>query len=310
MKKLIFTVCFLGALLLTAQENNNGITLGAYIPEQSEGIPTHARNMLKNKLNRIITENGISDNVYNPRFILVPNITVLNKNITGTAPAMVVLNIDLSLYIGDGIGGNLFASESIPLKGVGTNENKAYIAALKTIKPNSPNIKSFVSKSKQKIIEYYDQNCELLVKKSQNLEAQNEFGEALFTLSSVPEVSSCFDNVKSKLRPLYIKAINRDCEVKFNEASAIWAANQDLEAANAAGLLLSGIEPMATCFPKAKTLYENIAERIKAKELLDREWHVKLKELDNEKSSIQAARDVGVAYGLNQQPTYNIRGWY
>ena len=60
MKKIIYTVLFLVSMVMFGQENDNAITLGAYIPEQAEGIPTYAKSMLKNKLGRIITENGIS----------------------------------------------------------------------------------------------------------------------------------------------------------------------------------------------------------------------------------------------------------
>ncbi len=310
MKYLIVTLVFLTSLFISGQENNNGITLGAYVPEQSENIPKHAHNMLKNKLGRIITQNGISDNVYNSRFIITPNITVLSKNITGTAPTMIVLNLDLTLYIGDGVAGNLFSSESIPLKGVGTNENKAYMSALKRVNPNNQDIKRFISKGKQKIIDYYNQNCGLMLKKAQSFEAQNNFEEALFTLTSVPEVSDCFNSVKSKIRPLYIKTINRDCKVKLNEATAIWAANQDIDAANSAGLLLSSIEPTSSCFSQVRILYNKIATRVK--DLGDRDWNYALKVLEVEANTIQAARDVGMAYGKNQPEsvTYNIRGWY
>ncbi|MDD7887122.1 hypothetical protein [Flavivirga sp. 57AJ16] len=310
MKKIIYTVLFLISMVIFGQENNNGITLGAYIPEQAEGIPTYAKSMLKNKLGRIITENGISDNVYNSRFIITPNITVLNKNITGTAPPMVVLNIDLTLYIGDGIAGNLFSNESIQLKGVGTNENKAYIAALKQLKPKSQDIQRFISKGKQKIIDYYNTNCNLMIKKAKSLEAQNNYEEALFVLINVPEASTCFNSIKSKIKPLYTKAINRDCKLKLNEASAIWAANQDIDAANEAGLLLSSIEPTASCFSQVKTLYNKIAIRVK--DLGDRDWNYDLKVLEVESNIVKAARDVGMAYGKNQPKsvTYNVRGWY
>lgn len=310
MKTLICTLMILVSILSSAQENNNGITLGAYIPEQAESIPKYAEGLLKNKLKRIITENGISDNIYNPRFIITPNITVLNKNITGSAPPMIVLNIDLTLYIGDGIAGNLFSSESLQIKGVGTNENKAYIAALKKVNPKNLNIQQFISSGKQKIIDYYNSNCSLIVKKAKSLEAQNQFEDALITLTHVPESSTCFNTVKSKIKPLYTKTINRDCKIKLNEASAIWAANQDIDAANSAGALLASIEPTASCFSQVKSLYAKIAARVK--DLGDRDWKYALKVLEVEANIIQAARDVGIAYGKNQPEsvTYNLRGWY
>ncbi|WP_044632281.1 V-type ATP synthase subunit E family protein [Neotamlana sedimentorum] len=310
MKNIIVSFFLFCGMVLLAQDNNNGITLGSYIPPQIEGIPAYAKNMLANKLGRIITENGIANNSQSSRFIITPNITVLNKNITGTAPVMTALVLDLTLYIGDGVAGNLFSSTSLQLKGVGTNENKAYISAIKRINPKNKEIESFISSSKQKIIDYYNANCNSIVNRAQTLEYNNELEEALLILTSIPEVSSCYNSVKSKIKPLYQKAIDRDCTIKFNEASAIWAANQDIDAANSAGLLLSGIEPSSACFSQVKTLYGQIEERVK--DLQDRDWNYSLKELEVEADIVQAARDIGLAYGENQPESvsYNVRGWY
>ena len=314
MKNLICYIFLFAVLSVGAQNNINqdGISLEAYIPDQIESIPVYAKSLLKNKLNQVITKNGISSGSYDSRFIITPNINVLSKNIAPTAPPKTALSLEITLYVGDGIEGKLFSSASIELKGVGTNENKAYIAAIKQIRPNNPLLQDMLSKSKKRIIEYYNDNCNLIIKKADALSAQNKYEEALSALSSIPEVSTCFNTVKKKINPIYVKAINVECNRKLNEASSIWAANQDLNAANEAGAILATIEPEATCFNDVKSLYQNIAERIKAKELLDRDWQYKLKELDVKKSRIKAARDVGVAYGLNQRRyyTYRVRHWY
>ena len=314
MKNIICYIFFLGSLSIVSQNtiNEDGISLEAYIPEQIETIPAYAKNLLKSKLNQIITKNGIGSGDYESRFIITPNVNVISKNITATAPPMVTLSLEITLYVGDGIEGKLFSSTSIELKGVGTNENKAYISAIKKIESNNPMFQNMLTKSKKRIIEYYNSNCSLITKKANALIAQNKYQEALSALSSVPEVSTCFNMIKNKINSVYIKAINIECTRKLNEASSIWAANQDLNAANDAGAILATIEPEATCFSKIKALYQNIAERVKAKELLDRDWQYKLKELNVEKSRIQAARDIGVAYGLNQPRyyTYRIRNWY
>lgn len=297
---------------LVAQNNVNydGIFLGSYIPQQLESVPAYAQSMLANKLNQIITKNDIGQGGYDAQFIITPNIIVLSKDIVPTAPPSVALNLEVTLYVGDGISGTLFTSESIQVKGVGTNENKAYMAAINQIKPKNQALQNLVSRSKDRIIEYYNKNCSVIINRADALAAQNKYDEALVALAGIPEVSTCFNSVKTKIGPMYVKAINIGCKRKLNEAKSIWAANQDLSAANEAGSILALIEPEATCFPEVRSLYQDIAQRIKAKELLDRDWEYKLKELDVERSSIQAARDVGVAYGLNQQPIYNIRGWY
>ncbi len=311
MKRLLYIIIFV-ATSMVAQEkkNNDGIALAAYVPQQIENVPSGARKMLLNRLTQVITKNGIGNNAYNARFVLTPNVEVLSKDITATAPPKIALNLNVTLYIGDGVTGDLFASESIELKGVGTNENKAYISAIKRLTPKNPNVLSFIEKGKGKIIEYYNNNCDLLIKKAASLESQNEFEEALIVLTNVPEVSTCLDKVKSKVESLYKKSIDRDCKQKLNEASAIWAANQDIDAANEAGALLSSVEPQGACYGQVKSLYAKIASGVK--DLSDRSWKYQLKVLDLQRSAIKAARDVGVAYGKNQPKSvsYNVRGWY
>lgn len=302
----------ISSLSLIAQDqiNYDGIFIGAYVPHQIESIPSAAKKMLSTKLNQIVTQKGIADNSYNSRFIITPNVMVLTKDVLPTAPPKVALNLEVTFYIGDGIEGTVFTSETVSAKGVGTNENKAYISAIRQIRPKSPILQEFVKNGKKRVIDYYNSNCSLVQRKVEGLSAQNKYEEALAVLAGVPEVSSCFETIKNKINPIYIQAINVGCTRKLNEARSIWSANQDLRAANKAGAILASIDPQASCFSEVTTLYQNIAERIKAKELLDRDWQYKLKELNVETSSIKAARDIGVAYGLNQQPTYNIRGWY
>ena len=151
MKKIIYTLLLMSSLTLVAQNdiNYDGIFMGSYIPEQMESIPSSAKKMLANKLTQIITSKGISDNSYSSRFIITPNIAVLTKNITPTAPPKIVLNLEVTFYIGDGIEGTMFTNETVEIKGVGTNENKAYIAAIRQIKPKSPIIQAFVKKGKK-----------------------------------------------------------------------------------------------------------------------------------------------------------------
>lgn len=296
---------------MVAQEkiNTDGIALATYVPQQIENVPASARKMLVNRLAQIITKNGISENPYNSRFVLVPNVTVLSKDVTATAPPKIALNLNVTLYIGDGIEGTIFASESIELKGVGTNETKAYMSAIKRLSPKNTQVLEFVEAGKTKIIEYYNANCSNILKKASALESQNQFEEALVLLTTVPEASTCFDKVKSKIKVLYQKSIDRDCKQKLSEATAIWSANQDLNAANEAGAILASVEPQGSCYGQVKSLYAKIAARVK--DVSDRDWKYQLKVLDLNETYIKAARDVGVAYGKNQPQNvnYNVRSW-
>jgi len=142
------------------------------------------------------------------------------------------------------------------------------------------------------------------------LEASGQTTQALGTILNIPETSSCFTKQYPKISKLYKRAINEDCNRKLNAAKSLWAANQDLNTANEVGSILASIEPRSSCFSEVKTFYDQIGNRVA--ELYDRRWEYQLMELDIDKSEIEAARAIGVAYGTNQAQniTYNTKGWY
>ncbi|MFV8376307.1 hypothetical protein [Flavobacterium sp. LB1P71] len=287
------------------------IALTAYIPSQ-ESMPELTTNILTNKLNQIISTNGIANSSNNSRFIITANANVMTKDLLATAPSMTALTLDVTLYIGDGIDGKKFASKSLTLKGVGTNETKAYLDAMKSINQNDAGIQSFVTNAKNKIIDYYNANCNKLIKEVQVLDKQNMYEEAIFKLTSVPvECIDCYNKTMAIIPAIYKKKINRDCSVKLAEANHLWNANQDYDTAVSVGEILNSIDPSTACFNEVKALSNRVGKRIL--EIDKREWNLNYeKEVGLQKDLIKAYHDVGVAYG-NGQPknvTYNVIGWW
>lgn len=318
MRKLI-TVLFILAATISYSQNNKGkvddmgrIVLNAYVPDQTDGLTSSAKNSLENKLNQIATSTGMGGGASNPRFIITANVVVLTKDITPTAPPMQAYTLDVTLYIGDGIDGKKFASQTTTVKGVGENETRAYMAALKNLNPNDAKIKSFVESGKSKIIEYYNTNCDFILKEAQTLITQKEFDYAIYKLTGVPEVClECYNKCMTAVGPIYQQKIDFECKTKLTEANTIWSAGQSWDAAERAGAILSTIDPDATCYKDSKVLAEKIGKRIL--EVDKREWSLKVeKEVDLQRDMIKAYRDVGTAYG-NGQPktvTYNVSGWW
>ncbi len=288
--------------------DNQRLPISVWIPEQSD-LTSESKNNLENKLMQIATANGMSGDAGSSRFIITANIVVTSKDITPTAPPMHAYSLDVTLYIGDGYEGTSFASHTTSVKGVGQNETKALNAALKNMKTNDIAYQAFVSKGKTKIIEFYNSQCDLIIKEAQTLASQNRFEEAIYKLTGIPEVcKDCYIKCMDAVGPIYQSQIDRECQMKLNKASNIWAANQNVEAANAAGEILSTIEPDAVCFREVKALAEKIAPRVK--EIDGREWQYILKDQMLMNERIKAWRDVGVAYGTGQPKsiTYNNTG--
>ena len=278
---------------------NGRIGLSAYVPQQVDKISPGTANMLTTKLNQIATQNGFAGDPYFQLFILTANIVPITKDYLSTAPPMTAVTLEITLYIGESENGTLFASKSITVKGVGTNETKAYIEAMKGIRSSDPAIKAFVEEGKSKIVNYYKMKCDAILAQAQAMVSVNQYEDAIETLCSVPDACmDCYTKCMDAIAPIYQAYIDRDCQMKLAEATHIWNANQTVAAANAAGQLLSQIEPRSACFKDVKTLADRISKRVF--ELDKREWAYKLRQLEQVSELIRAYRDIAIAWAKNR----------
>ena len=250
----VLSICFAQAQTTTGKMSDKGrLALAVWVPDQIENMPAIAKKNLENKLMQIVTANGMGGDAMNSRFIITANVIVTTKDITPTAPPMQAYTLDVTLYIGDGFEGKSFSSYTTTCKGVGENETKAYNAALKNVKTSDPNYQSFIEKGKTKIIEYYNAQCDIIIKEAKTLAGQNKFDEAIWKLTSVPDVcTECWNKCMAVIPEIFQKKIDFECKTKLTEANNLWNAGQSWDAAQSAGAILATIDPKASCFNEVK----------------------------------------------------------
>ena len=289
------------------------ISLTSVVADLAENLPEPAIGLLGNKMQQIATINGLGASSLTSRFIITVNLAVLTKDIIPGPPTMIAQNLEATFYIADYQQKKVFSTITIALKGIGINETKAYIAAIKNIKSTSPDLKRFVELGKNKIIEYYNSQCDFIIKDAQAKSSMKQYVEAVSTLSAIPDVcKDCYMKALSAMEPIYKLYIDDQCRKLLNTAQNSWNGSQNSGGADAAGLSLSSIDPEAACFGEAKQLMAQIEQKVLADE--KREWNFKMKQqkdgINLEKQRIEAYRAVGEAYGLHQTSTaYNLKGW-
>ena len=298
----------MGMGLLQAQTKNDpsAIVISVIVPEGLEGFSDEAKNVLTNKLTQIAAANGISAFEEFGRFFITAIPSIMTKDIVPGPPQQIAQNLDITFYVADYFDQKIFAATTISCKGVGTNDNKAYIDAIKNISVNSPKLKEFVSKGKQKIIEYYEAQCNNIIAKAKSLSGQRGFEEAIYLLTSIPEaVPDCYTKALEETQTIFQQYVDHLCEVNLAHAKSAWAAEQNSAGAHKAGAYLNYIYPDARCYGEAQNLYREIKGKV-----LD-DWKFVMKVYQDgvslESQRINAWHEVGVAFGKNQKPiTYNI----
>jgi len=292
------------------------IAIVPYVTDQIEDLPEIAKNNLRSKMAQILTKQGIAGSAgFSSQFIMVPNISVLSKDVVAGAPPKVALNLEVAFYIGDGINGVKYGSAAVMAKGVGSTETKAYVSALRNISSSNKDLAQLIVTAKERILEYYNDGCDFILKEADNLAAENKFDEALYALSSVPVVSKeCFNKAQDRIGDVYQQMIDRDCDMLLNQATNAWNAGQNYEAAVEATELLNQIEPESACFSKVKTLSKSIRAGIK--DTNNKEWAMLNKQLESiteiEKNRLSTTKEIALAYANNQPKNvvYNVKGWW
>ena len=270
------------------------VALAAFVPDQAEGIPPSARQMLQNKMQQIAVKNGLGAAGANLRFFIVPLVTVISKDITATAPPMVAINLDVTFYIVDASSRSIFSQTSIQAKGVGQNDDKAYISALKNVNVNDGKFKGFVEQGKTKIMEFYNSQCDVIMKGANALAGQKKYEEALFGLLTVPDVCrECFDKCMDLSVDIYKQYANYKCTEYMAGAKASWAAMNTDKAAE----FLGKVTPDMECYPQAVQLTQEITQKMLADGA--NVWTFKMTQfdanVDKEKMMIEAGKEVAVA---------------
>ncbi len=317
MKNLIFillSVLSINNLKAQVSTDANRIILNSLVLDKDNKIPEEAKTQLLSKLTQISTKSGMGGNSLTQRFLIAAKINIQTKDIIAGPPQMIVINSEIVFFIGDVETNQVFASYSISAKGVGGNENKALISSIQNINVNSSPLLDFTQTGKNKIIQYFAEQCDYIIKRAQTKAEQQLFDESIYDLMQVPEVcQSCFMKCLSAAQPIYKKKIDRDGEMKLNQARSKWNANQNRQGAEDAASILSSIEPESASYKNAVTLSETI--RVKIEGIDKRNWDFKMKKYDNavnlESHRIESIRQSAIAYYQNLPKTiiYNHIIW-
>ena len=289
------------------------IVLNTYLPENMT-IPGEAKSLLVNKLNQIASNNGMGGSQANPRFIITANVNIGTKDIIAGPPQMVAQNIDITLFIGDAVTNTIFSNTAISLKGVGTNENKAFIEAIKTINARSKEIVAMLEEGKNKIISYYSAQCDFILKQANTLAGQYKFEEAIYQLMVVPETcKECYFKSKDEAKLIFKKKIESDCTEKLKQAKLEWSAEPNSKGANKAAAIMTAIIPSDNCKAEISKLSAEIKNKLQEeqKKKYDFDMLEMQKRYDTEQKRLDAQRDIAVEQAKHQPQsiTYNHIYW-
>lgn len=303
----IFVLAILFCVNVTAQnvDDVGKIALSVVMPENVDGLNVSQLSKLESRITQICTKAGLSASGYNQTFVIYPKFAIYSTDVVeGGMQNITVTTCELSLYIKQVNNNLLFSSVSKSLKGSGKTKEIAITNAISQIPVSDKSFAEFIDEGKQKIIAYYEANCETIIKKADTYIKMQQYSQALGLLMSIPEeISSCYDKIITKSVETFKAYQNQHCAELLQQAKAKSAA-QDWDAALK---ILAEIDPSSNCFKEQQTLTKSIENKVSAE--YKRHWDLQVKAYNDavglEKQRINAIKEIAVSYYKSQPTTVN-----
>lgn len=186
---------------MIAADDQDRIAIGLQQPSSlSADIPQGSYTLLANRLSKAASLNGLAAEGEGQVFNMVPSVAVVEKAVSGTVPPMITQNIEVSVKLVESLNGNTYEQADFSVKGVGATEEKAMTDAFRKIDARNPRLKAFFRKGKQRILEYYNGNCDLILAEADGMVHAQRYLKAYHLLMSTPKASrECFDRCMEKI---------------------------------------------------------------------------------------------------------------
>lgn len=188
----------LAALGLCSLASSAQITLSPMYDAAESKATDGQKAIVEARLRSVITSMKLVSG-YNSRFVLACKTVPLQTEVSGTK---MVQQISATFAVGDARTKTCFGTSIVEFTGIGNTEEQALTNALKNIK-NSPQLRKLVDKSKQRIIDYYNNNAASIIRKAQTLVSGKQYEQALFELCAIPEDCNLYEQALEMMEKVY-----------------------------------------------------------------------------------------------------------
>lgn len=301
----------------------DNICISAYVPEEAD-MSQPETEAVTAMLNRLMTTYGCAGGGFDNRFIVVPSIREVRKEVVGI-DSKIAVELDIYLFLGDGINGTLFSTTSFTVKGIGSSPEKARISALRKAPARSNEMQSFINLGKERIISYYEAQGPSMIKTAQTLAQSHDYENAISILFAIPSTCSHFEHARTLAGEYGLKCVNNQNDSAIRSARQAWSADPTETGAAAAMESLNKVtHPTSAQKAEIEELLKSIDAKFTLRET--RVYQAQMKEADNrheermadissdasvEEARYAAAVSIAKSYAASRPgAVYHIHSWY
>lgn len=199
----------------------------------------------------------------NTGIICKPKLEVFDEETINTGmEKMVVVKVSLSLFVQSIQGNVVFASLSREYAGTGKNRTAALNNALIGINVRDNAYKVFLKKSRDEIVRYYNQMCDIIIEQASTLAKFKRHQNAILLLWPIPKEVDCRETARDTMLAIYADFVEYNClNFLFNARTYITAKDYKLAMEE-----LRKIDAVSSCAKDAVQLMDQIAAKVDEQE--------------------------------------------
>lgn len=240
--------------------SNHGVAFSVLPPAVDKNIPKAASDKLGTKMIQIASQNGIGGLCKNPVLAMVSRVDCVQRELTGTAPQKAIVKYEVTMYCGNFITNDIYASSAQTITGVGSTFDEASSKAMNELK-NTADMQKMLQTASERAIKWYSATAN--VQKLVDEEVGNRnYALAMALLSSVPEQASAtyaYAEKKNKeVSDMFFE--EKAAELLGELEGAIAAAGEDYNPG--LGAYLKVIPVRSSSYARAKQIYDNYLSHV------------------------------------------------
>ena len=263
--------------------SNHGVTFSVLPPAINTNLPQAASDKLGTRMIQIATQNGIGGLCKNPVLAMVSRVDCVQRELTGSAPQKAIVKYEVTMYCGNFITNDIYASSSQTITGVGSNFEDASSKAMNELK-NTADMQKMLSTASERAINWYS-STENVKKIVDEAVGDRNYALAMALLSSVPSQASATyayaEKRNKEVSDLFFE--EKAAELLGELEGAIAAAGE--EYVSGLGAYLKVIPVRSSSYARAKKVYDDYLKHVAdvKKEERDKAHQLAMEELQVEK---------------------------
>lgn len=197
-----FLVCGSRPSLL-GQSDIGNINLVVVVPESSDVLGETELGKLETRIARMVTKNGVGASGQSD-FLIYPEFEIFSEEVLDGLNPLTVIEGELSLFVKQMSSSKLFGSCTVSVRGMGNTPDKARSNCIRELSTSDRSITEMLSEAKEKIVAYYEANCDLILEKALAQSNMEQYAESIGTLLQIPEAcSECYSLATERVLAAY-----------------------------------------------------------------------------------------------------------